>query len=34
MDTPAALPIAVGNVLPMKFVKDRYKPGRDRIFGA
>jgi hypothetical protein len=34
MDAPAALPIAVGNVLPMKLVKNLDQPRRHRIFDA
>jgi hypothetical protein len=34
MEAPAALPIAVGNLLPMKFVQDLQQPRWHRVFGA
>jgi hypothetical protein len=34
MDAPAAFPIAVGHMLPMKFIEDLGQPRRHRIFGT
>jgi hypothetical protein len=34
MNAPAAFPIAIGNLQPMKFSQHREQHGRDRVIGA